>query len=418
MQRELHVYFGHHLVGSLIQNAHGRLIFTYAEEWLNQKVAFPLSQSLPLRTEPFTKECHAFFGGILPEEEKREMIARNLGISARNDFAMLERIGGECAGAMTFLPSEETPATHENKYKEITEDELVSILGELPKRPLMAGEKGIRLSLAGAQDKLAMTLTDKILIPLDSSPSTHIIKPDHPRVSGLIYNEAFCLKLAQAVGIPTAAAEIKRANDIKYLAVKRHDRIMDESGAIQRLHQEDFCQALSVPSEMKYQIEGGPSLGQCFDLLRKASSIPVLDIRTLLDAVIFNFLIGNNDAHGKNFSLIYKPTPQGIETRLAPLYDLICIRAYPEFSDHMAMRIAKKYHPEEVYPPHWGQFATEVGLAAPMVKKRVLEMAEKLLRLLDQQTEGSILNVIAVIKAHCLETLKRFKEATRLDNTD
>lgn len=407
MERELDVYFAHSLVGKLVQNEHGRLIFTYAEQWLANKAPFPLSQTLPLQAEPFTKECHAFFGGLLPEESKRETVARILGVSARNDFAMLERIGGECAGAITFLPAGEKTVAHENKYREITESELASILHDLPKRPLMAGENGIRLSLAGAQDKLAVVLTKKILLPLDSSPSTHIIKPDHPRVPGLVYNEAFCLKLAQEVGIPTAAGELRKADGTEYLAIARYDRITDEKGNIQRLHQEDFCQALGIPSEIKYQSEGGPSLKQCFDLVRRASSVPILDIRTLLDAVIFNFLIGNNDAHGKNFSFLYRKTIQGMETRLAPLYDLICIAAYPEFSDHMAMSIAKKYRAEDVYTHHWEQFALDVGLAAPMVKKRVVEMAGKVIELVEQSTDSKVGNVTAVIMARCQQTIAR-----------
>ena len=322
---------------------------------------------------------------------------------------MLEYIGGECAGAITFLPPGEKPRAHENKYREITEIELATILRALPKRPLMAGEDGVRLLLAGAQDKLAVMLTNKVGLPLDSSPSTHIIKPDHPRVPGLIYNEAFCLTLARDIGLPTAPGQIRKARGTEYLAVERYDRITDKNGRLHRLHQEDFCQALNIPSEMKYQKEGGVSLKQCFELVRKASTVPVLDIRSLLDAVIFNFLIGNNDAHGKNFSLLYRITPHGMETRLAPLYDLICIAAYPEFSDHMAMSIAKKYRTEEVYPQHWEQFALEVGLAVPMVKRRVVEMAGELMELVDLIGDAKVENVVEVIKKRCMEMLDRFK---------
>jgi serine/threonine-protein kinase HipA len=141
--------------------------------------ATALSQSLPLRKEPFwRKECRGFFGGILPEESKREIIAKNLGISAPNDYAMLERIGGECAGAVTFIPEGQTLPARNDTYRKLSNEELARILGELPKRPLLAGEEGIRLSLAGAQDKIAVRIEGgEICLPLGGAPSTHILKP-------------------------------------------------------------------------------------------------------------------------------------------------------------------------------------------------------------------------------------------------
>jgi HipA-like protein len=106
VKRKLDVYLHRHLVGNLVQDAHGQITFDYAETWLNNPAAIALSHSLPLTKKHFTKnECRGFFAGILPEESKREIIAKNLGISARNDYAMLEKIGGECAGAVTFMPA-------------------------------------------------------------------------------------------------------------------------------------------------------------------------------------------------------------------------------------------------------------------------------------------------------------------------
>lgn len=147
-----------------------------------------------------------FFAGILPEDGIREVIARNLGISARNDFAMLEQIGGECAGAITFMPLGEPLPVLNDDYRMLSDKELVDILQELPRRPLMAGEDGVRLSLAGVQDKLAVQVKDgKISLPQNGAPSTHILKPAMERFEGLVFNEAFCMQLSQAIGIPTAA---------------------------------------------------------------------------------------------------------------------------------------------------------------------------------------------------------------------
>src|SRR5580698_8482938 len=152
MARTLDVYLHTHLVGNLIQDDGGEVVFDYLESWLNAPGATPLSQSLPLRKKRFKrKECRGFFAGILPEQEKREIIAHNLSISAHNDYAMLERIGGECAGAVTFIPSGQSLPERDYGYRKLPSEELATILKELPKRPLLAGEQGIRLSLAGAQ---------------------------------------------------------------------------------------------------------------------------------------------------------------------------------------------------------------------------------------------------------------------------
>src|SRR6202167_6176433 len=159
MARTLDVYLSRDLVGHLTQDAGGQMAFGYAGSWIEKTDAFPLSRSLPLRKERFSrKECRGFFAGILPEESRREIIARNLNISARNDYAMLERIGGECAGAVTFVPTGQGLRDRNYGYRRLSEKQLADIFRALPKRPLLAGEEGVRLSLAGAQDKIAVRI--------------------------------------------------------------------------------------------------------------------------------------------------------------------------------------------------------------------------------------------------------------------
>src|SRR5579871_3904358 len=214
MARTLDVYLHNDLAGHLTQDHSGDMSFQYAESCLKRAGAVPLSHSLPLRAERFRrKECRGFFAGILPEESKRELIARNLGISARNDYAMLERIGGECAGAVTFLSHGESMPDPHYGYRELSDEELAAILKELPRRPLLAGEEGIRLSLAGAQDKLAVRLEGAaISLPLGGAPSTHILKPNAERFEGVVFNEAFCMRLAAAAGLPAATVETREVD--------------------------------------------------------------------------------------------------------------------------------------------------------------------------------------------------------------
>ena len=315
------------------------------------------------------------------------MAAQNLGVSERNDFALLEKIGGECAGAVTFLPPGVTLSSKTDGYRLLTPDELTQTLESLPRHPLLAGEDGIRLSLAGAQSKLPVRVTpDGIEIPLGGSPSTHILKPAGRSFPGLIENEAFCLDLAASVGLDAAGAELRRSGDIDYLLIERYDRIAsdDPNGQVTRLHQEDFCQALGLASERKYQNEGGPSLRQSFDLPRNASSIPAIDLRALLDAAIFNFLVGNHDAHGKNFSLLYTPSDRRLNTRMAPLYDLVCTVAYPSLSQKMAMKIGGEYESKKIMPYHFDHMAEEAGLAKRFVRERVLKLSDAILEALPQ----------------------------------
>src|SRR5580698_9635821 len=283
MAKTLDVYLHSDLVGHLIQDAGGRMVFDYVESWLNKPGATPLSQSLPLRTRRFNRnECRGYFAGILPEESTRKIIARNLGISARNDYAMLERIGGECAGAVTFLPEGKDLPKHDYDYRKLDPKELAGILRELPKRPLLAGEKGIRLSLAGAQDKVAVRIEgEEVSLPLDGAPSTHILKPAVERFRGVVFNEALCMTLAAQMNLPAAKVETRKVEDVEYLQVERYDRkhlTIDGAPSVERLHQEDFCQAQNIVSELKYQKEGGPSFKQCFTLLRSMSTAPVLDL--------------------------------------------------------------------------------------------------------------------------------------------
>jgi serine/threonine-protein kinase HipA len=390
MARTLDVYLHRELVGHLIQNDGGQMVFDYAESWLQLPDATPLSHSLPLRRKRFSrKECRGYFAGVLPEESKREIIARNLGISERNDYAMLERIGGECAGAVTFLPAGDTLPALDDHYRALSAPELAGILRELPRRPLLAGETGIRLSLAGAQDKIAVRVEgESISLPLGGAPSTHILKPAVERFVGVVFNEAFCMRLAAAVGLPVARTEIRRVEDVEYLLVERYDRThrqRPEGISLERLHQEDFCQALGIVSENKYQKEGGPSLKQSFALLREVSSAPVLDLARLLDAVVFNFLVGNNDAHGKNFSLLYHGAgTASLETRLAPLYDVVSTHYYPELTREMAMKIGGEYSSDRVSKTNFEQLAEDAGLAKPLVRRRVPELAEAVLLNLDQ----------------------------------
>lgn len=165
-----------------------------------------------------------------------------------------------------------------------------------------------------------------------------------------------------------------RAGDADYLLVERYDREQLEGGVVQRLHQEDFCQAMRCPSEMKYQREGGPSLKDCFALVKKHTKPSAIHLLALLDHVAFSVIAGNCDAHGKNFSLLY--APRGVV--LAPLYDVVCTSVYPQLDDKMAMKLGGKYRFTEVLDKHWASFVADAGLSFASTRKSVLALADRI----------------------------------------
>ena len=381
--RTLDVYLHADLAGHLTLQNTGRMTFQYAESWLDSEDCMALSHSLPLQAARFPQRaCAPFFNGVLPEGGSRATIARVLGLSAENDFALLEAIGGECAGAVCLLPEGSHPDQLSHELQPLPPDEFASLLAELPARPLLAGTDGYRMSLAGAQPKVALAVVDaELFLPVGSAPSTHILKPAEPYYEGIVFNEAFCLSLAAACNLPAASCAFESAAGIDYLLVERFDREHDHSGNVRRIHQEDFCQALGVRSETKYQSEGGPGLARMFELVRTVSSAPVIDIPRLLDAMLFNAVIGNNDAHAKNFAWLRHRDGR---TRLAPLYDLVCTVAYPALTARMAMRIGRAREFDHVGVAELRRFAREAGLNAPLVVRRARELVDIVLDRLDE----------------------------------
>jgi serine/threonine-protein kinase HipA len=373
MTRSLSVWWGDGLVGNLVLDQHGDLGFTYDQGWLADDARHPISQSLPKRAEPFKRrETRPFFAGLLPDEAQREAAARSLGISERNDFRLLEALGGDVAGALTLWPEGEPPPSPTAAFQPLSDDEIIHILDTLPRRPMLAGQDGLRLSLAGAQQKLPVVVVGgQIGLPQPGQPTTHILKPPIARFTGTTENEAFAMRLASAVKLPVAPIEPRCMQGRTFLLVERYDRELGSDGSVRRLHQEDFCQALSIAPENKYASEGGPGFRQCFDLIRRACTTPAPAILRLLDAAIFNALLGNADAHGKNFSLLY--ARQAVE--LAPLYDLLCTAAYPEASAKCSMKIAKRATLDEFMPDTWDEFAKDVGSTPTYIRRRVPALA-------------------------------------------
>ncbi len=290
MQR-LGVFFEDRKVG-LVTADESRFTFTYDSSWIDAQASFAISISLPLVAGAQTgPAAHSFFANLLPEGRIRALVARRLGISEDNDFALLAALGGECAGAMVVAAAAPKPAKY--AWRPLDSDELARLsTGGAAFAEAVAGG-GVRLSLAGAQDKLPVKLEGgRLYLPLGSSPSSHILKFANQDFKHMPTNEAFISALARACGLPAVATEIFTIGRTQHLLVTRYDRVVREDGTIMRLHQEDMCQALGLPPGRKYQEEGGPSFEQCFRTVADASVEPALDTRALLHWLVFNTVVG------------------------------------------------------------------------------------------------------------------------------
>ena len=375
MTRLLTVWWDTRQVGTLRVNQHGELHFEYVADWLADSSCPAISFSLPKREGPFKQHaCRPFFAGLLPEEHQRDAVAKALGVSRGNDFRLLDALGGDVAGALTLLPDGIAPAAPpapDQVPRPLDDNALIGVLDALPIRPRLAGQDGLRLSLAGAQSKLPVVLSDgRVALPAPGQPTTHILKPPIARFQGTTENEALSMLLGAACGLPVAPVEARTLGGRSYLLVTRYDRRLGPDGAVSRLHQEDLCQALGIIPEHKYSTEGGPTFAVAFDLVRRATTRPALAILALLDAAIFNVIIGNADAHGKNFSLLYDDG-----WHLAPFYDLLSTVAYPDLSPTFAMKIGGCGTLEEIASATWLKFARDIGMAAPYVRGRVRALA-------------------------------------------
>ena len=406
MSDYLNVYLNNDFVGILSKDNNGGICFQY-----DKNAKHKLSLALPIRDELYlNKDCKGFFNGLLPESEHvRITIGKKYGINPKNDFSLLNAIGYDCAGAVAFF--EDEPENLKEYYKIkgniLSKDELEQYIKNLPKKPLALGSDK-RLSLAGAQDKTAIVLiNNKIAIPDDNIPSTHILKPTINGFKETIENEYLCLKVAEKLGIQIPNIQIGNANDTKYFLIERYDREI-KNNQIKRIHQEDFCQASNIPSAYKYQSEGGVDFKRCIEILKKTTK-PAVSIKQFVELMVFNYLIGNNDAHGKNFSILHYDNG---EILFAPAYDILCTSVYPELSSKMAMKIGGYYENNKIYPRHFERMAKDIGISYTQVKKILINQCKILPDIIieiSKTFENTISkNIFDVVSKNCTRNLKNF----------
>lgn len=382
---ELTAMLANQVVGIVRQDKRGRLKFIYDDSWRTARGAYPLSLSMPLAASEHPHDViESFIWGLLPDNELvLGRWAKKFQVSPRSAFALISHVGEDCAGAVQFVRPDRLDVILADDGGEIAwldEQDIAARLKSLRedhsawRRP---GDTG-QFSLAGAQPKTALLLQDdKWGLPSGRIPTTHILKPPTGDFDGHAENEHFCLALARAVGLPAATSTVTRFGEEVAFVVERYDRRMTARG-IQRIHQEDICQALGIPPTKKYENEGGPGVADIVNLLKENSGAAQEDVKTFLGAIAFNWLVAGTDAHAKNYSILIGT---GGRIRLAPLYDVASILPYDDYDAmkiRLAMKVGGKYRIRDITGRSWIKLSEELRLDRDGVIDRVRQMAVRL----------------------------------------
>ncbi len=413
--RELAIWMDGRRLGTLDGSDSRNLQIAYDESWTSGEDSTPLSISMPLATPVHSgKTVSAYLWGLLPNNEQViSRWAKNFQCSSRDVFGLIQGVGNDVAGAARYqrLDSDHVGRKKTDGYEHLDESAIAELLQSLRNDPT-AWHARIRShwSLAGAQSKFALSYDDATqswAIPAGRNATTHIIKP---AIAGLRFhdlNEHLCLAAAAGLGLRTATSTLQRFGEERALVVKRYDR-MRVNGIAERIHQEDFCQALGVPPEKKYQADGGPSLEDLVSLLREVEVRPAdVDINTLIRAAAFNWLILGTDAHAKNYSLLLS----GRQVRFAPLYDLASAAPYGEHPKklRMSQKIGRDYRPTEISSLHWERLAETARIDSDRLLHDIASMATRLPDLLSEilapLTESILTEEEAKAATHIIDSI-------------
>jgi serine/threonine-protein kinase HipA len=328
-----------------------------------------LSNSLPLRPEPYSAEAtRSYVEGLLPEGPRRARVGRELTLDASDGYLLLAEIGRDCAGAVCFLPAGETPEPREpDSLSWLSEDELAEVVKPPP--PRLFDEdcpQRMRFALPGVRHKLSLVRdpeSGRWAWPEAGAASTHVVKPETGEYPEYVANEMFCMTVARQLGLPVAKAKVEEIAGRRCLVSARYDRIVSEDGRqVRRLHCESFCQALGFPPVEETAVRrreerrdpeapedvnaaaGTPGWAEARGLIQAVSRAD--EIVNLITAAFCNYILGNGDAHGKNFVLIdrEKTSVTGIERkwRLAPLTDITSTVVYDD-PIHHGLVISEEY---------------------------------------------------------------------------
>lgn len=384
-------------IGQLSSTDRGAVAFAYGEDYLRQHEVVPLSLSLPLDGSPFGDVAtRAFFDNLLQERgTARADIAARYGLDNDDIVGILYHLGRDCTGAVSVLPEGappvKVPGDLSRDYRPYEDAEIAAIVRLMHEQQRLPRETRDPSPLAGVQSKIAVTrLPDgRLAEPIvdTGAPTTHILKvPDrrHPRDARI---EHRAMLLSADFGLPTAKTEVIEVDGIAALLVERFDRRIDEEGLILRRHQEDFCQALGLPSRLKYERDGTPGRHFGATTVRRVldGTIDPIDERgRFIEITLFDILIGNVDGHAKNFSLFHLPGNRLLTT---PRYDVLPTMLDRQTTDEFAYRLGAATDLRHLTPDDLATFLVDLGLNAKPARRLSNAIMQNTVAFLDGQLE-------------------------------
>ena len=345
--------------------------FSYSKEYITRNDSRAISVSLPIQDEPFSPEqTKVFFDGLLPEGFMRKSIATNMHLDENDYLSILYNLGKECLGAIRI---DEYDELQESWYEAITSEQVEKLAAEGTTKSTEIVIK-THLSLTGASGKVGLYYDDKEgkwYLPGGLAPSTHIVKQSHVRLDGIVTNEQLSMLAARKCGIDIPESFIVNAGkgiDSEVLfATKRYDRIIDETSPMigklkrpYRIHQEDFAQAMGIASFEKYEREDRNYAEKMFEIIRNYTRSPLEDQLRLWNRIVYNFVLGNTDAHIKNYSLLYDSHMGGIS--LAPAYDMLSTVIYESATRDMSFNIGGIRNLDSIDEERFKLMAARVGI--------------------------------------------------------
>jgi serine/threonine-protein kinase HipA len=367
--------------GLMVRDDYGILSFYYHPEYLAGRAPISLSLSMPLTDAPFgDAACRAFFGNLLQERDDTIQRLMDKERIERDDIAsLLLHLGKDCPGSISVLahgaPPAKVPGNLATDYEPLSDYDIERIVTALHEREPLPDEINDPSPIAGVQSKIALTLLPdrRLAQPLKDSgaPTTHILKVSNKKRQNETKLEAIAMQLSKAMGISTADAINVDIAGINTLLVTRYDRAFDESGQVIRLHQEDFAQALGLPHTMKYQRQGREDArfdARAISSIINASASPAIMRQQFITATLFDLIIGNVDAHAKNFSLIHHHDGS---VEFAPRYDLVPIRMFDEFTGEFAYNLGEATRLGELTAENFDLFLGELGIESKPARKRL-----------------------------------------------
>jgi len=405
---KLNIYYNTKKIGILSFDSHTQEFgLEYLEQW--KKEGFAISPILGLDENFKSHDVKNYVENLLPEGDGLDKLVSIFKISKSNKYALLEAIGKDTSGALSFVTDE---ISKESIFREITHEELSKRIKQRNQISIVVWDEKPRLSIAGVQEKLPVCkINGKYGLGDGALSSTHILKFDKQN-DNLVLNEYTSLQLAKIAKLSIPNIEIIDFDGELVLEVERFDRIIIDDKHVKKLHVIDSCQALGFPTSFKYErnfgnqrdvkeVREGVSFTKLDKLTKIYAKIPIIMKVKMIDWTIINLILGNSDAHGKNISFFVDKN--GLS--LTPFYDIVNIFMYSEkYETTFAMAIDDEFDVNKLAAFDVAIHCYEMGIAPKVFNDSFKRISKAILK---EFSTGTIVSKISKYDASFIVKYKK-----------